>query len=69
MSNQTSIEERLTAMERAVHELADRLDALQGNSNWLQRFYGAFDDMPESEFETFVRLGREFRHADRPQTP
>jgi hypothetical protein len=65
MSDQT-IEDRLTAMERAVRELADRLETLQGKSNWLQRFYGAFDDMPESEFEEFVRVGREFRNADRP---
>lgn len=53
-------------MERTVRELADRLDTLQGNASWLPRFNGALDDMPELEFEEFVRLGREFRNADRP---
>jgi len=66
MSNQISVEDRLTAMERAVRQLQDRLDALQGKSNWLHRFYGAFDDIPEADFQEFVRLGREFRNADRP---
>jgi hypothetical protein len=53
-------------MERAVRDLQQRLDAMSGKTDWLKRFCGAFDDIPESEFQEFVRLGREFRHADRP---
>lgn len=68
MPEQISTEQRLTAMEHAVRQLQDRLDALQGKSNWLQRFYGAFDDIPEADFQEFVRLGREFRNADRSET-
>jgi hypothetical protein len=66
MPEQHSVEERLTAMEQAVRQLQGRLDALQGKSNWLHRFYGAFDDIPQEDFDEFVRLGREFRNSDRP---
>jgi hypothetical protein len=66
MSDQLAVEERLTEMERAVRDLQERLAAMSGKTNWLHRLYGAFDGVPESEFQDFVRLGREFRHADRP---
>lgn len=66
MPEQQSVEERLTSMEQAVRQLQHRLDTLQGKSNWLHRFYGAFDDIPKEDFDEFVRLGREFRNSDRP---
>lgn len=66
MPEQHSVEQRLTAMELAVRRLQCRLDVLQGKSSWLHRFYGAFDDMPQEDFDEFVRHGREFRNSDRP---
>lgn len=61
MSDLSIIEDRLTAMERAVRDLQQRLDTMNGKTGWLRRFRGAFNDRPE--FDEVVRLGREFRES------
>lgn len=64
MTDLAMIEERLTAMERAVRDLQQRMAAQHKKTGWLRRFRGAFDDRPE--FDEIARLGREFRNSDRP---
>jgi hypothetical protein len=65
MPDSSTIEQRLSAMERAVRDLEQRFDAMAGKAGWLRRLRGAFNDRPE--FDDVVRLGREFRESDRPR--
>jgi hypothetical protein len=57
-----SLEERLTAVERAVAELQQRLTAPP--ADWVKRVTGSLKDEPA--FEQVLEHGRAFRHADRP---
>jgi hypothetical protein len=61
MPHVQTIDERVSAIERSVRELQDRLDAMSGKSDWLSRLHGAFADYPE--FDEVIRLGQEFRRA------
>lgn len=65
MDNVRSIEERLTAVERELADLKTRLSATPKSENWVDKISGSFKDDPE--FDEILRLGREFRQADRPK--
>lgn len=60
----TTIEERVKTLEGEVAELKRRLGKPETMRQWLQRVSGRFKDDPA--FAEIVRLGREFRQADRP---
>jgi len=62
MSTIPAIEDRLTAVERAIEELRQQL-ARKQTDNWLDHFIGTFENEPA--FEEVVRLGREYRQSDR----
>jgi hypothetical protein len=64
MATETSLEQRLTAVEQAVSELQQRLAYLPTATNWLARITGSFKDEPA--FEEVLALGRALRAADRP---
>jgi hypothetical protein len=64
MPTETSIEQRLTAVEQAVSELQQRLAHLPGATNWVARITGSFKDEPA--FAEVLALGRAIRTADRP---
>jgi hypothetical protein len=64
MATDATIEGRLEAVEEAIEELRRKVDDRAAVPNWLDHFIGAFKDEPA--FEEVVRLGREFRMADRP---
>jgi len=64
MPTDALIEQRLTAVEKAVAELQKRLPATGPASNWLERFTGSFKDEPA--FAEVVELGWALRAADRP---
>ena len=66
MAQETTIEERLAALEKEVAQLKQQLEQIIRSVNWLDRVAGSMKDIPESEFAEFVRLGREIRQADRP---
>jgi hypothetical protein len=59
-----TVEERLSALEKQVAELQQRLAALEPRASWLDRLTGSMKDFPE--FEEVLRFGREIREADRP---
>jgi hypothetical protein len=61
----TSIEERLTALEKELAQLKQQLakDKTQTTVPWWEQISGVFKDSPE--FEEAVRLGREWREAQR----
>jgi hypothetical protein len=74
----TSLEQRLEAVEAAIAELKQRLapvgfpdhgsETRQQKShpepNWIEQITGSFKDDPI--FEEVLAYGREFRYADRP---
>jgi hypothetical protein len=65
MATETSLEQRLTAVEQAVSALQQRLAHLPPATNWLARMTGSFKDEPA--FEEVLAIGRAIRAADRPQ--
>jgi hypothetical protein len=64
MPTETSIEQRLTAVEQAVSELQERLARLPVATHWVARITGSCKDEPA--FEAVLALGRAIRAADRP---
>ena len=63
MPTETSIEQRLAAVEQAVSELQQRLARLPVATNWGGEHHW-FKDEPA--FEEVLALGRAIRAADRP---
>jgi hypothetical protein len=64
MAEGLSVEQRLAALEQQVAELKQRLDQLAPSQrNWIEEISGCMKDYPE--FEEVVRLGAEWRRAQR----
>lgn len=53
-----SVEERLSALEKKVDQLIERLEP--ANGDWISRVIGSFANCPE--FDEVIRLGREYRN-------
>jgi hypothetical protein len=64
MATDATIEARLEVVEEAVEELRRKMEVRSTESNWLAQVIGIFRDEPA--FDEVIRLGREFRMADRP---
>lgn len=64
MLDETMVEQRLTALERAVMDLQRRQAGFPGLGNWLEKVTGSISD--EEAFLAALEFGRQFRHADRP---
>ena len=58
----TSLEQRLEAVEAAIAELKQQKS--QPEPNWIEQITGSFKDDPI--FEEVLAYGREFRYADCP---
>lgn len=63
MSEQTSVEQRLAALEAEVAGLRQRVEQLPSRGNWLEGVVGSMEQQPA--FEEAMRLARELRAADR----
>ncbi|MGI2903123.1 hypothetical protein [Tolypothrix sp. VBCCA 56010] len=63
MSTNTSLEERLAAVEAAVTKLQKQV-AVSQPTNWLQQITGSFKDEPA--FEEVLAYGRAIRQSDEP---
>ncbi len=61
MASNTSLEERLAAVEAAIAELQKQVLAPQP-TNWLQQITGSFKDEPA--FEDVLAYGRAIRQGD-----
>ena len=61
MSSNTSLEERLAAVEAAITELQKQVTTPQP-TNWLQQITGSFKDEPA--FEEVLAYGRAIRQGD-----
>jgi predicted RNase H-like HicB family nuclease len=64
MSNQTTIEQRLTTLEKTVDQLQNQLKNQTNSDNWLQQLIGSISD--EELFGEALEYGRAFRQADQP---
>ena len=64
MSQSPSTEDRLATLEAEVAQIKDRLQRVAEPPNWLDRVVGSMTRYPD--FREVLRLGREFREADRP---
>lgn len=60
-----TIEERLQKLEWELEALKTKSVQKDGQSDWLSTMIGSFENDPD--FDEIVRLGKEFRHADRPK--
>jgi hypothetical protein len=60
-----TIEERLAVLEQDVAELKRRAQPSDA-ANWLTKVAGSMKDEPD--FTEVLRLGREIRRADTPET-
>jgi hypothetical protein len=64
MSQARSNEDRLATLEADVAQIKHQLREEREPQNWLDRVVGSMTQYPE--FQEVLRLGREFRQADRP---
>lgn len=61
MATNTSLEERLAAVEAAITELRKQIEIPQP-TNWLQQITGSFKDEPA--FEEVLAYGQAIRQGD-----
>jgi len=61
MALNTSLEERLAAVEEAIAEL-QKQNSIPQSTNWLQQITGSFKDEPA--FEEVLAYGRAIRQGD-----
>jgi hypothetical protein len=59
-----TLEQRMTALEEAVRELQDAIQARKPAADWLDRVIGSMKDEPA--FDEVLAHGRAIRQADRP---
>jgi hypothetical protein len=60
----TTIEQRLENVESELAALKGEMKTLKPDPNWISSLCGTFKDDPE--FDEVLRLGKEFRDAERP---
>ena len=65
MSTNNDLEQRVAVLETAVAELQHRPAALPSAAHWVEQITGCVTDV--EAFEEILRLGGEFREADRPR--
>lgn len=63
MSQTQSNEDRLAVLEAEVAQIKDQLRQGAKPQHWLDRVVGSMTRYPD--FQEVLRLGREFRQADR----
>lgn len=64
MLDETTIEQRLVTLERAVAELQNKSQSKSTSENWLEKLSGSISD--EAAFLAALEYGRAFRQVDRP---
>jgi hypothetical protein len=59
-----TLEQRMTVLEQAVHELQEAMKARPPAPDWLDRVVGSMKDEPA--FDEVLAYGRAIREVDRP---
>jgi hypothetical protein len=62
----SSVEDRLSMLETQVTVLQQQLGPRGRNEDWLNRVSGSFRNEPD--FDEILRLGREIREQDKPDS-
>lgn len=62
-----SLEERVGALEQEVAKLRAQVGSASSPQPWWDRIFGTFADDPI--FDEAMRLGREYREAQKPLPP
>ena len=61
---EATLEQRMMALEEAVHELQEAIKARKPVPDWLNHVIGSMKDEPA--FDEVLAYGRAIRQADRP---
>jgi hypothetical protein len=61
---EATLEQRMTALEEAVCELREAINARKPAPHWLERVIGSMNDEPA--FDEVLAFGRAIRESDRP---
>lgn len=64
MLDETTLEQRLVTLERAVSELQGKSQNQSTSENWLEKLIGSVSD--QAAFIEALEYGRAFRQADQP---
>lgn len=64
MLDETTLEQRLITLERAVSHQQRKVEKKPSADNWLQKLTGSISD--ESAFLEALEYGRTFRQVDQP---
>jgi len=60
MSATSSLEQRVTELEKQMSQVLEKIESRPLKPGWLSKTAGSFQNCPE--FDEIVRLGREFRN-------
>lgn len=60
---EATLEQRMMALEEAVRELQETINARKPTPDWLERVIGSMKDEPA--FDEVLAHGQAIRHADR----
>jgi phage shock protein A len=67
MANESTVEQRLTALEKEVAEWRQRLEEVMARKrDRIDRVNGSTADLPEEEVRKFMEICAEIRRSDRP---
>ncbi|CAD5917786.1 hypothetical protein PCC9214_00457 [Planktothrix tepida] len=64
MLDETTLEQRLVTLERAVADLQGKSQSQSTSENWLEKLIGSVSD--QAAFIKSLEYGRAFRQADQP---
>ena len=67
MATAISLEDRVAELEREVAILRNQVAKKSETKDWISQISGKFKDDPE--FDEILRLGREYRAAQRDESP
>ncbi|MBD2483085.1 transferase hexapeptide repeat containing protein [Planktothrix sp. FACHB-1365] len=64
MLDETTLEQRLVTLERAVADLQGKSQSQSTSENWLEKLIGSVSE--QAAFIKSLEYGRAFRQADQP---
>lgn len=66
-ATELTVEQRLAALEKEVAQLRVQLGQLTvPKGDWVEQISGSMKDVPQEEWDKFMKYCEEIRYADRP---